>query len=132
MTHLSDLKPTYHGIKVVLLHLVPLPIVLGIVMGVVALWGQTSPSVTQQPAQIIVPINTPSIDLSPTGMTKDVWFWIFVGWYVFSAMTTGMPEPDRDSSPWYIWAYRSLHILLASGTAFFQNKLYWPSKEDAK
>jgi hypothetical protein len=69
----------------------------------------------------------PYVDLTPTGMTRDIWFWIFVGWYVFSALVTGMPEPTQESSPWYIWAYRSFHILAASGTSFFQNKMYWPN-----
>lgn len=76
--------------------------------------------------RVTIPTTLPAIDLTPTGMTKDVWFWIFVGWYVFSALVSGMPEPIPESSPWYIWAYRSFHILAASGTSFFQNKMYWP------
>lgn len=77
--------------------------------------------------RVTAPANVPAIDLTPSGMTRDVWFWIFVGWYVFSALVTGMPEPTQNSSPWYIWAYRSFHILAASGTSFFQNKMYWPN-----
>jgi hypothetical protein len=77
--------------------------------------------------KVNIPVTAPAIDLTPTGMTKDVWFWIFVGWYIFSALVTGMPEPTQESSPWYIWAYRSFHILAASGTSFFQNKMYWPN-----
>lgn len=58
--------------------------------------------------------------------SRSPWFFVFIGWYVFSALVSGMPEPERESSPWYIWAYRSFHILSASGTSFFQNKMYWP------
>ena len=64
-------------------------------------------------------------DLIPN--SHNPWFYIFIAWYVFSALVTGMPEPTVDSSPWYIWAYRSFHILAASGTSFFQNKIYWPT-----
>lgn len=66
-------------------------------------------------------------DIVPS--THTPWFFIFIGWYIFSAMVSGMPEPEQDSSPWYIWAYRSFHILSASGTSFFQNKIYWPPSE---
>lgn len=68
--------------------------------------------------------SSPFSDLVPG--SHSPWFFVFIGWYVFSAMVSGMPEPTADSSPWYIWAYRSFHILSASGTSFFQNKIYWP------
>lgn len=33
------------------------------------------------------------------------------GYFVFSAIVSGMPEPLSSSSRNYIWAYNSLHIL---------------------
>jgi hypothetical protein len=62
--------------------------------------------------------------------SHSVWFFVFVGWYFFSAITSGMPEPTQESSPWYIWAYRTFHILAASGTSFFENKRYWRDRND--
>jgi hypothetical protein len=62
--------------------------------------------------------------------SHSVWFFVFVFWYFFSAITSGMPEPTQDSSPWYIWAYRTFHILAANGTSFFENKRYWRDRND--
>lgn len=73
----------------------------------------------------VAPSPSPINDLVPG--SHSPWFFVFIGWYVFSALVSGMPEPTHDSSPWYIWAYRSFHILSASGTSFFQNKIYWPT-----
>lgn len=91
---------------------------------VLALNAQTIP--------VSVPATAPSINLTPSGVPGDVWFWVFVGWYVFSALVSGMPEPTPESTPWYIWAYRSFHILAASGTSFFQNKMFWKTEDQVK
>ena len=61
-----------------------------------------------------------------TGTTMDPWFWILVAGWLFSCIVSGMPEPDRNSSPWYVWAYRSLRLITASGTAYFQHRSMWP------
>lgn len=93
-------------------------ILLALIAGIALLFGDPpQPSAVQAASPI----------QQSTAMIGDLWFWIFVGWYIFSALVSGMPEPTQSSSPWYIWAYRSFHILAASGTSFFQNKLFWPS-----
>lgn len=56
---------------------------------------------------------------------QDPWFDGFAGYYVFSALVAGMPEPDANSSFVYIWMYRSGHILSANGTAYFSHKSMW-------
>lgn len=57
---------------------------------------------------------------------QDPWFDAFAGFYVFSAITSGMPEPDpKTSSFGYVWLYRSCHILSANGTAYFIAKNKW-------
>lgn len=91
-----------------------------LVAGSVMLYGQSTP---------MIPLPVDSI--MPSVMTRDPWFWVFVGWYGFSAIVTGMPEPNIESSPWYIWAYRSFHILAASGTSFFSAKAHWPKMPEA-
>jgi hypothetical protein len=53
------------------------------------------------------------------------WFDVFSVYYLFSAVTSGMPEPDEKSSFGYIWMYRSCHILAANGTTYFANKSKW-------
>lgn len=53
------------------------------------------------------------------------WFWIFVGWKLFSAATAGLVEPDENSSNKYIWLYRTCHILTDNGTAYFSHKGLW-------
>ena len=64
--------------------------------------------------------------------SHSVWFFVFIIWYFFSAITAGMPEPTIESSPWYVWAYRTFHILAASGTSYFQNKMYWPRVQQSR
>lgn len=56
---------------------------------------------------------------------NDPWFVVFIVWNLFSAVTSGMPEPDEDSSFSYIWLFRSCHILSAQGTAYFIHKKRW-------
>lgn len=58
----------------------------------------------------------------------DVWFKVFVAWYVFSAIVTGMPEPSKNSRTAYVWFFRSAHILAASGTTYFTHRLQWPEE----
>ncbi len=55
----------------------------------------------------------------------DPWFCVFVGWSLFSAVVSGMPEPERKSAFGYIWLYRSCHILSSQGTAYFAHKDKW-------
>jgi hypothetical protein len=60
-----------------------------------------------------------------TDTTSDPWFWAFVGGWIFSCLVSGMPEPEKTNSPFYIWAYRSFHIIAGMGTRYFQHKMYW-------
>lgn len=65
--------------------------------------------------------------ISGTIPITDPWFDITLCWWVFSAVTSGMPEPDQDSSFGYIWLYRTSHILSSQGTAYFAHRGQWPS-----
>jgi hypothetical protein len=56
---------------------------------------------------------------------NDPWFDISVALWVFSAITGGMPEPNEKSSFSYIWLYRTLHLLSATGTAYFIHPNKW-------
>lgn len=38
---------------------------------------------------------------------------LLLGWSLFSALVSGMPEPCAGDSRRYVWAYHSLHILAA-------------------
>jgi hypothetical protein len=38
------------------------------------------------------------------------------GYFCFSAVVGGMPEPDASASLWYRWAFGSLHILAGNLT----------------
>jgi hypothetical protein len=74
-----------------------------------------------------------TLALSGTGVPiQDPWFDAFSLYYVFSAFTAGMPEPDAKSSFFYIWMYRSLHILSANGTAYFAHKNMWQGISSGK
>jgi hypothetical protein len=53
---------------------------------------------------------------------QDPWFDVAVFMYVFSGITAGMPEPTSKSSFFYVWAYRTFHILSANGTDYFVHK----------
>lgn len=57
---------------------------------------------------------------------RNPWFWVCIGQWLFSGFVSGMPEPEEDSSFFYVWAYRSFHILSASGTAYFTHRAQWP------
>lgn len=56
---------------------------------------------------------------------QNPWFDAFAVFYIFSAITSGMPDPDQNSSFGYIWLYRSAHILSANGTAYFIHRNKW-------
>lgn len=71
----------------------------------------------------------PSAFSFSSGTTQNPWFWITIGGWLFSALVSGMPEPEKDYSPFYIWMYRSFHIIAASGTSYFQHKSMWPVPE---
>ena len=56
---------------------------------------------------------------------RNPWFDISVLLYIFSAITSGMPEPDEHSSLGYIWMFRTFHVLSANGTAYFIHRQQW-------
>ena len=80
-------------------------------------------------AQIVIPPSYPSNAPFLSTTTQDPWFWVMVAGWLFSCLVSGMPEPEKDNSPFYIWAYRSLHLIAASCTAYFQHKGMWPTPE---
>lgn len=116
LQHIVAVKAVVKGIWKGFLSRLPIAILL-FVTAAVTVRVLEAQSILHQPSDSIY-------DLVPG--SRSPWFFVFIGWYVFSALVSGMPEPERESSPWYIWAYRSFHILSASGTSFFQNKMYWP------
>ena len=67
-----------------------------------------------------------------TFTTTDPWFWGLVGAWLFSCVVSGMPEPEHSNGPFYIWAYRSLHLMAAAGTQFFQRKELWLTPEQLR
>ena len=48
-------------------------------------------------------------------MDKTAVMWM-VGYFVYSAIVGGMPDPEPTDSLGYHWAYRSLHILAGNIT----------------
>lgn len=36
---------------------------------------------------------------------------VLIGYFLFSAIVSGMPEPVPSSGVFYRWAYQSLHVL---------------------
>ena len=60
---------------------------------------------------------------------NDPWFDIFMlyvlGRWTLASIVNGMPEPDEESSDWYIWAYRSFHSMAHIATAYFSHKRMW-------
>lgn len=60
---------------------------------------------------------------------NDPWFDVFavyllVKWAIAS-IVNGMPEPEENSSVWYIWCFRSLHSMAHIATAYFSHKRMW-------
>lgn len=58
---------------------------------------------------------------------RDICF-DYVIFIALSAVVTGMPEPDTDLTGWrffYTWIYRTGHLLVGSGTAFFRHAKRW-------
>ena len=60
---------------------------------------------------------------------SDQWFDVFVlyvfGRWAWLSIVNGMPEPEEDSSLWYIWCYRSMHSMAHIATAYFSHKRMW-------
>lgn len=57
----------------------------------------------------------------------DFWF-LYALFMVASSIVSGMPEPDTKLTGWrffYTWVYRSGHLLVASGTAYFMHQKNW-------
>jgi hypothetical protein len=57
------------------------------------------------------------------------WFDVLVA-YVFGqwalrSTVNGMPEPEEDSSLWYIWCYRTMHSMAHISTAYFSHRNMW-------
>jgi hypothetical protein len=46
----------------------------------------------------------------------------FLGYVLFMAIVSGMPEPGPDSSVAYKWAYRTLHIVAVNLNFLWQKK----------
>jgi hypothetical protein len=44
-------------------------------------------------------------------------------YYVFSAIVSGMPDPDTTSSKGYLWLFKTLHLLAADWGAGLSSKL---------
>lgn len=57
----------------------------------------------------------------------DPWFDIVVIGLFFAAFVGGMPDLEEDSPFWYVWIYRSSHLLLSMATQFFAHKSAWNS-----
>lgn len=63
-----------------------------------------------------------------TQTTADPWFWAVIAYMIFSAIVSGMPEPEKTDSKGYVWLYRSAHLLAQMGTSYFQHRDLWPNK----
>lgn len=65
---------------------------------------------------------------------RDICF-DYVVFIALSAVVTGMPEPDTDLAGWrffYTWIYRTGHLLVGSGTAFFRHAKRWKEMSDVE
>lgn len=49
-------------------------------------------------------------------------FTVIAVYWLFSAIVGGMPAPEINSSPGYIWLHNSLHILAGNITSAVQAK----------
>ncbi len=60
---------------------------------------------------------------------QDPWFDFLVVYIVsrwaMASIVNGMPEPEYESSLWYIWCYRTMHSLAHISTAYFSHKNMW-------
>lgn len=43
-----------------------------------------------------------------------------------------MPEPHPGSSDWYIWIYRTMHLLFHMSTTYFTHKSFWEAFQAKK
>jgi hypothetical protein len=59
----------------------------------------------------------------------DPWFDLFVLSILMSAATSGMPEPKANSTDFYVWTYRTMHLLFHMGTSYVTHKSFWPAFE---
>jgi len=51
---------------------------------------------------------------------------LMLGYYVFSAVVSGMPEPPSDATLAYIWAYHSAHALAGDLSHAFGSRIQKP------
>lgn len=51
---------------------------------------------------------------------------LLAGWYVFSAVVSGMPEPLAASGTGYRWAYASLHALAGDLSTWIGSRIPKP------
>lgn len=56
-------------------------------------------------------------------------FAILVAYFVFSAFVDGMPEPAKNSSLAYQWAYATLHYLAGSVKTAFTKSFILPGED---
>jgi hypothetical protein len=47
-------------------------------------------------------------------MAHNPWFWLFIGWFLFSSVVGTMPAPDEKDGKGYRWAYAALHSIAAN------------------
>ena len=59
----------------------------------------------------------------------DPWFDVLVFTILMSAVTSGMPEPSANSTDFYVWAYRAMHLLFHMSTTYVTHKSFWPAFE---
>ena len=55
-------------------------------------------------------------------MTTEHAVMLLGGYFLFSAIVGGMPEPTPTSGMGYLWAYRSLHLLAGNITTAISTK----------
>ena len=49
-----------------------------------------------------------------------------VGYFIFSAIVSGMPEPTSASSVGYRWAFGSLHVLVGDLSQWIGSRIQKP------
>lgn len=101
----------------------------GALIGITALLGFAGVALAQtSSSNPLVPPSLPFLNST----TSDPWFWTMVGAWLFSSIVSGMPEPEKTDSKFYIWIYRSFHLIAASGTSYFQHRSKWPDPVKAE
>lgn len=60
---------------------------------------------------------------------NDPWFDVFMVYvmcrWALTSIVNGMPEPEVDTSLWYIWCYRTMHSMAHISTAYFSHRNIW-------